>query len=156
MGAPLAFLITFRTYGTWLHGDARGSFDRSNNTPGEPPIARRRRFESYERGQLRQPPLILDDGQRACVDTAVRALCEERRWELRALNVRTNHVHAVIGAPGKPEPVMGALKARATRELRRCGLIDAQARCWSRHGSTRYLWNEESVALACAYVLDQR
>jgi len=28
---PLAFLITFRTYGSWLHGDMRGSIDRYNN-----------------------------------------------------------------------------------------------------------------------------
>jgi hypothetical protein len=25
---PLAFLITFRTYGSWLHGDERGSVNR--------------------------------------------------------------------------------------------------------------------------------
>ncbi|MDQ3490280.1 MAG: hypothetical protein M3449_04330 [Acidobacteriota bacterium] len=28
---PLAFLTTFRTYGTWLHGDKRGSIDRFHN-----------------------------------------------------------------------------------------------------------------------------
>ena len=26
---PLAYLISFRCYGTWLHGDERGSIDRS-------------------------------------------------------------------------------------------------------------------------------
>ena len=25
---PLAYLITIRSYGTWLHGDERGSMDR--------------------------------------------------------------------------------------------------------------------------------
>ena len=33
---PLAYLITFRTYGTWLHGDARGSVDREHNVFGTP------------------------------------------------------------------------------------------------------------------------
>jgi hypothetical protein len=28
---PLAHLITFRSYGTWLHGDKRGSVDRFHN-----------------------------------------------------------------------------------------------------------------------------
>ncbi|MGH9840991.1 MAG: hypothetical protein ACREEM_19730 [Blastocatellia bacterium] len=28
---PLAYLITFRCYGTWLHGDERGSVDRDHN-----------------------------------------------------------------------------------------------------------------------------
>ena len=27
----LAYLISFRTYGTWLHGDKRGSVDRFHN-----------------------------------------------------------------------------------------------------------------------------
>lgn len=35
-GYPLAYLLTFRCYGTWLHGDARGSVDREHNTYGTP------------------------------------------------------------------------------------------------------------------------
>jgi hypothetical protein len=31
---PLAYFITFRAYGTWLHGDKRGSVDRHNNRYG--------------------------------------------------------------------------------------------------------------------------
>ena len=26
--SPIGYLVTFRCYGTWLHGDERGSFDR--------------------------------------------------------------------------------------------------------------------------------
>jgi len=33
---PLAYLITFTTYGTWLHGDPRGSVDREHNVWGTP------------------------------------------------------------------------------------------------------------------------
>jgi hypothetical protein len=33
---PLAYLITFRSYGTWLHGDPRGSVDRFHNVYGKP------------------------------------------------------------------------------------------------------------------------
>jgi hypothetical protein len=38
MGAdlPLAYFITFRSYGSWLHGDERGSVDRSHNQYGSP------------------------------------------------------------------------------------------------------------------------
>jgi len=36
---PLAYLITFRAYGTWLHGDSRGSVDRFHNRYGAPLIA---------------------------------------------------------------------------------------------------------------------
>ena len=32
----LAYFITFRCYGTWLHGDERGSVDRFHNIYGMP------------------------------------------------------------------------------------------------------------------------
>src|SRR4029077_14507206 len=35
---PLAYLITFRAHGTWLHGDRRGSVDRFHNRYGTPRI----------------------------------------------------------------------------------------------------------------------
>ena len=40
----LAYLITFRCYGTWLHGDSRGSVDRFHNRYGAPLIAANRRW----------------------------------------------------------------------------------------------------------------
>jgi hypothetical protein len=36
MSIPLAYFITFTCYGTWLHGDERGSVDDEHNTPGTP------------------------------------------------------------------------------------------------------------------------
>ena len=35
---PLAYLITFRSYGTWLHGDERSSIDRFHNRYKSPYI----------------------------------------------------------------------------------------------------------------------
>ena len=35
---PLGYLITFRAYGTWLHGDRRRSVDRFHNQYGTPDI----------------------------------------------------------------------------------------------------------------------
>jgi hypothetical protein len=35
---PIAYHITFGTYGTRLHGDPRGTVDRSMNRPGDPII----------------------------------------------------------------------------------------------------------------------
>lgn len=54
--APLAYLITFNTYGSWLHGDRRGSVDRFHNRYGTPRVAANPLRESYERGLLKHPP----------------------------------------------------------------------------------------------------
>ena len=58
-------------------------------------------------------------------------MCDHRERALLALNVRTNHVHGVVTAMCKPEPVLGALKACATRALHRAGLIGLKTKPWA-------------------------
>ena len=58
---PLAFFITFRTYGTWLHGDPRGSVDRQHNRYGTPYLPPNKLRQKYERRLLKQPPVKSED-----------------------------------------------------------------------------------------------
>ena len=153
---PLAYFITFRTYGTWLHGDERGSFDRVQNRFGAVPIAPSEKLQHFERDNLAQEAIILSDTQRVVVTQAIRGVCSYRGWELLAQNVRTNHVHAVIAADAKPERIMNSLKSWSTRRLREAGLVAADARVWSRHGSTVYLFAPEKVAEKINYVLHRQ
>jgi hypothetical protein len=37
--------------------------------------------------------------------------------------------------------------------LRKAGVLDKEIKPWARHGSTIYLWKEEDVARAVAYVI---
>jgi REP element-mobilizing transposase RayT len=141
---PLAYLITFRCYATWLHGDARGSVDPKHNVFG--------RLENSCRTKLKHAPVLLNHLQRTVVERAVRGVCDHREYVLLAVNVRTNHVHAVVTAMCKPEPVLDAFKAFATRALRQAGLISVETKPWARHGSTIYLWKEKDVAKAIEYV----
>src|SRR5262252_1184864 len=93
---PVGYLITFRCYGTWLHGDVRGSIDRFHNKYKSaylPPSSRRRDLSLKK---LKSAPVILDTQQRQTVDKAIREVCNYCRWFLHALNARTNHVHAVV------------------------------------------------------------
>ena len=150
---PLAYLITFRSYGTWLHGDDRGSMDRTNNRYGAPRIRPDTRRSRFEAGQLKSQPVILDAKQRAIVDSAVREVCDHRHYILRAINVRTNHAHTIVSVAGKPEPVLNAFKSYTTRELRRLGLFGVDKSPWSRHGSTVYLWKPREVERGIDYVL---
>ncbi len=150
---PLAYLISFRCYGTWLHGDKRGSMSRKQNKYGTPRIAPNARLESAETRLLKHPPQSLDAKQRPVVEHAIREVCEHRGYWLRAINVRTNHVHTVVSAALKPEPILQAFQAYATRALRRAGLLAQGVKPWSRHGSTPYLWKERHVERAIDYVL---
>jgi len=71
-------------------------------------------------------------------------------------HVRSNHVHVVVDAPDRPEKVLNALKAYASRRLNKAGLDGGERRRWSRHGSTRYLWNRKQVEEAIAYVTEDQ
>ncbi len=135
---PLAYLITFRCYGTWVHGDERGSMDRKHNVYGTSKIPSNPRLLNSDKKQLKHPPSTLDGRQRPIVEEAVREVCDHRHYILRAINARTNHVHSVVTAISKPEPVLNAFQAYATRALRREGLNSPGVKPWARHGSTIY------------------
>jgi len=151
---PLAYLISFRSYGTWLHGDNRGSIDRFHNRYGQPYLPLSDAWERHNRKQCRTDPFILGARERQAVQKAIRATCCIRRWDLQALNVRTNHLHVVVTANHKPELVLNAFKANATRQLREDQLWPHQFSPWADKGSKRLLWNERSVANAIDYVLN--
>ena len=153
MSDPLAYFITFSCYGGWLHGDRRGSIDRKHNEPGSPPLEPSREREATAQGRLKHGTFLLDAPRRVAVEDAVRGVSDARGWQLVAVNVRTSHVHVVVAADQAPELVMRAFKAWSTRQMRDRRLMDADASAWSRHGSTRYLWDTRDVEEACQYVV---
>ena len=48
---------------------------------------------------------------------------------------------------------MTALKANATRAMKDAGCWRSDLSPWARGGSTKYLWTDEELAKAIAYVL---
>jgi REP element-mobilizing transposase RayT len=151
---PLAYLITFRTYGTWFHGEARGSVDRKNyNCYGKPSMPTNEKILIDERNVLKTRPVLLNARQRSVVESPIKRTSEIKKNKLHAVNARTNHVHAVVSCSGKPEAIMNSFKSHATRDLRRNDLLDVDVKPWARHGSTRYLWTEDDLRKAIEYVL---
>jgi REP element-mobilizing transposase RayT len=152
---PLAYFISFRTYGTWLHGDRRGSIDRFHNRYNSPYKPTDDFWHRRNMRVLKREPLILNATKRRTVEAAIRETCDVRKWCLSAINVRTNHVHTVVTAANKePSLVLNAFKANATRKLREAGLWPHNYSPWADKGSKRRLWNERSVARAVDYVVN--
>ena len=152
---PLAYLITFRCYGTWLHGDERSSVDRFHHQYRAPRIPPNAMWRRYNEHQLKREPVILNALRRRPVENAIREVCQFKGWSLHAVNVRTNHVHAVVAiGPEKPERALNAFKSYSTRRMRKNGCWDSDASPWVDKGSQRHLWNERSVALAVDYVIN--
>lgn len=151
---PMGYLITFTTYGTWVHGDVRGSVVPAHNIPGTPLIDDDSHRRDLDHGRFKHPCITLNTKRRAVVRDTIMEVTEYRDWTLHALNVRTNHVHIVVGADETPERVMNTMKSWATRRMREKGVLDAGSKAWTRHGSTRYLWKPEQLQAACRYVCE--
>src|SRR6185503_4151801 len=103
---PLAYLITFRSYGTWLHGDQRGSIDRQHNRYGGPFAPANENRRRHNKSLLKGEPVWLDTARRNSIEKAVRETCVHRKWELRAFSVRTNHVHSVVSANARGSEIV--------------------------------------------------
>jgi REP element-mobilizing transposase RayT len=154
---PLGYLITFRSYGTWLHGDGRGSVDRFHKRYKSPYLPRSDNRRHRNLRLLRSNPLVLNARQRRSIDLAIREVCINREWLLLALNVRTNHVHAVVSiGPIKPGRALNAFKAYATKRMRHDGNWTESHSPWAARGSKKRLWNEQSVIEAVDYVLNEQ
>ena len=104
--------------------------------------------------QLKSRPLILGPSERGSIENAIRETCQIRKWDLRACNVRTNHVHAVVTANRQADLVLNSLQANATRQLRQDKLWLHPFSPWAHKGSKILLWTEQSVANAIDYVLN--
>src|SRR5262245_7085586 len=111
---PLAYLITIRTYGTWLHGDERGSMDRREyNAFGGAKIEPSERRIKRDANLMNALSFELDANARSCVKKAIIEVCRFRGGTLHSINIRTNHTHVVASAFNKPEHIMNSFKSYA-------------------------------------------
>jgi alanyl-tRNA synthetase/REP element-mobilizing transposase RayT len=149
---PIAYFITFTTYGTWMHGSDKGSVDRDHNIPGTPLVEPDADRQATESNLKKGDPFTLDAKARSIVERTIQEVAEHRAWRIHAVNVRTNHVHVVVTSDATAEQTMLDFKSYATRRLVEAGSAPSGAKVWTRHGSTRYLWDVDDAESACVYV----
>ncbi|MEX1104334.1 MAG: hypothetical protein WED87_08795 [Dehalococcoidia bacterium] len=147
------YFLTFTTYGTRLPGDERGTTDRRRNAYGTPREGPNAGLEYERRQAMRGDPVTFSQSERELAHRTVLALAEHRAWHLHALNVRSNHVHAVVWADEPPLQVIQGMKAWVTRRLVEAGHRGRGAELWTTRGSRRFLWDEASISRAIDYVL---
>jgi len=153
---PLAYLITFTTYGTHLHGDPSGSVSKFRNSrdhdyvPDCPDLVR------LSKRAMRDAPFLMNAVVRKVVFGAILATCRRKGWIVPALHVRVTHVHGVIRFQEEPRRVVDALKAAASAELNRQGIDRDRAKRWTRGRSAIPLPTIKRVRAAIDYVLNQQ
>lgn len=154
MDEPLAYFLTWTTYGTWLPGDERGWVEK----PGQFRAPDGELQETAQR-RMTEPALTLDAAQRRIVEDTIDDHCRIRGWHLHAVSARTQHVHVVVTAPGrKPDEVMDQFKAWCSRRLkehersRQSTGARIRQNWWTQRGSKRWLNDGDSLEAAVLYV----
>ena len=149
MADPVAYFLTWSTYGTWLPGDSRGWIEYRHGWQLPAPILELECCDSMTEDSCR-----LNDDQRAAVEAQIAETCQKRDWHLHAVNCRTNHIHVVVSAPNvKPKKIRVDLKAWATRVLKT--MFDPKREnWWAARGSIRHIHNDNSLEASIFYTLD--
>ncbi|HQX51222.1 MAG TPA: hypothetical protein PLR25_15005 [Planctomycetaceae bacterium] len=155
MPDPLAFFLTWPTYGTWLPGDKRGWVLYSCGE--QPPDELRRRTA---RLRMNEEACLLDHEQRKLVEETIIQHCKIREWELFTVNCRSNHLHVVFNGDKHPDVMRTQFKAWCIRRLKELELARGTApevvreNWWAERGSRRYINNANSQEAAILYVRD--
>lgn len=168
MPDPLAYFLTWTTYGTWLPGDERGWVRRGKGFQLPDPIIQEKAAE-----KMTEPSCLLDSDQRLIVEETIRRHCKLRRWELHAVSCRSNHVHVIVAAGVKPKAIRDQFKAWCTRKLKerqiategatsarsankghQRELTSPREKWWTEKGSIRHVMDQESLEAVILYVRD--
>ena len=149
---PIAYFITFSTYGTWLHGDRRNSVIVKNKKSQM--IDPNNALKLYESKQLKHTAVTLNKSQRQIVLDTILRHCKIKNWRLYAVHIRSNHCHIILNSNDSPDKMMNDLKAWATRKLRQAGYVFEKV--WTKHGSTIFIFTLEKLKEKVYYVVHEQ
>jgi hypothetical protein len=100
------------------------------------------------------PSYTLDEPRRTAVLHSIVHACAARSWRLRAADVGSTHIFAVVEGAAEAAELISALKLWASRALRRLGLDNSRIRRWASRGIAMPLMSPAEVSLAITSVLD--
>jgi REP element-mobilizing transposase RayT len=153
---PLAYHITFGTYGTHLHGNPRGSVDRLHNVPGEPIIGTNAGWERMEASKLRFAPRYLNNDQRGFVEAMVPEICVRGGWDYHNAAAQPDHVHSLLSTDSDGQVVRRLLKRWLGDALSPRWPTQAGESWWSEGGSVKWVWTADYFNRVIEYIGRQR
>lgn len=146
---PIAYLITWTAYGTWLPGDERG-WNQRGQAEIQAPNAQ---YLKSAKARMKESPFLLTKPDQEVVENTIRKHCNIRKWTLHAVSARSNHIHVVVTAPDyDPVTVTEQFKAWCTRKLKPS--YQKRDRFWTDRASRRWINHEDDLDAAVIYVLE--
>ena len=154
---PIAFFLTWSTYGTWLPGDARGWVEYQHGFQLPDPI-----LELECAARMTEDACRLTPQQRERVQEQIAETCQHKGWHLHGVKCRSNHIHAVLSSSASPKIIREQLKAWCARRLNEQQIEsgvreqDRRSKWWTERGSIRWVFTESDLAAAIDYVRNQQ
>jgi REP element-mobilizing transposase RayT len=144
MGKTLGYMVTWTTYGTWLQGDKRG-FVRDGKI-----LKASTELEQDNKKRQSNDKISLTKEQREVVRNSILREAEKIRENVLAISVRSNHIHAVIEAGGKPiNTVINRFKTAAHYAMRDRGF---KGKVWTSGYDRRFCFSEKELNTRVNYV----
>jgi REP element-mobilizing transposase RayT len=153
---PLAYHITFGTYGTRLHGDPRGTVDRSRNRPGDPIIGADPDRWLHEFELLRFPPIFLTVEQQQFIEATIPKICARGGWTYIICSAGDDHVHSMLSAAADGAAVRKWLKRWLGEALSDRWPLPPGQSWWAEGGSVKWIWTEDYFNNVYEYIRQQR
>ncbi len=155
-----AYFITFTTYGTWLHGDSKTSVNRVFNKFEQVRRPTNLALQKHMKSSQKHSTFIMDASLRQLVLNSIIDTSTEMEWFIYALHVRSNHIHLLVKSTYTPEKTLTKLKSCASKSLnlyfKNLNPIHQARPYWSRHGSTRYVFDHEPIFPVMKYIIDEQ
>jgi len=144
MSKIVGYMVTWRTYGSWLPGDERGYVTDGQILQGD--------LQILERNQKRQklPTVKLNKKEIQLVRQVISNEAERIGHEIVALAVCTNHVHLAARTNDKLiEDIVARYKSVTTRAVWGLG---RKGRIWTKGYDKRFCFSEEQLTQKIHYV----
>jgi REP element-mobilizing transposase RayT len=156
MSRPLGYFLSWGTYGTRLHGDPRGTVDRTNTTHGDPVLGPDEERWEDERGQMKFPPVVLTREQRLFAEDLIPTICERGLWTYCTCAVAPDHVHVILTSEHEPKTIRRILKRWLGQSMSERWPLAEGATWWAECGSIKWLVDAAYFENATGYVSRQR
>jgi REP element-mobilizing transposase RayT len=153
---PLAYHITFGTYGTRLHGDYRATVVRTSNAPGTPVFREDPLRLKSERDRMQFNPVLFQQQQREFIEASIPSICQRGAWEYRIAAAGPDHVHVLLSAAAESGAVRKWLKRWLGETLSERWPLAPGRSWWADGGSVKSIWQEDYLQRAFEYIRRQR
>jgi REP element-mobilizing transposase RayT len=137
MGKMIGYMLTWRTYGTWLEGQKKGY--------------KNERLKQVNKGNLKKQPVKFTAKQKEIVRSAIIQQAQKLSQKVFALTVFSNHIHLLVEKKQESIETAAALyKTAARAALNKNGL---GGKIWAKGYDKRYIFTEQELLNRMVYVL---